>query len=469
MCDATLNAMSITTGDTVTDVRAFGARGNGHGLDTAAIQAAIDACAARGGGQVLLHAGTFLTGTLRLRSHVTLHLTSSAVLLGSPDIGDYQADARQHYAPGIIGTVLVFADDCEHVGITGAGTINGSGAAFPRAMATSRPVLVRFRDCRHVVMRDCTLRDGASWAVHAVGCRHARFEDLTIDNLLHVTSDGLDIDGCEQVFIARCAIASGDDAIALKATQPGKPCRDIIISDCRLSSYCQAIRVGPESLADFARIAVSNCVVHDTGMGGICLQVAHGGHMRDLLFDNIVMDNVCNPISVRLGGWRDGDDNVRPWFLDDSRWAEGRLTDVRFSNIRARVPRYYLEGTPKESRTFLANEKTAITVTGTTATRPARITFDGVDITFAGGGDAKDAARAIPELDRQYPTPFMHGVPPAYGLYARHVDDLALHHVRFRLASPDARPAVVCEDVADADLSGLRADASTMNPEGAIR
>ncbi|MEI7834682.1 MAG: glycosyl hydrolase family 28 protein, partial [bacterium] len=339
--------MSMNTGAYIADVYTFGAHGNGRDVDTAAIQAAIDACAARGGGQVLLRAGIFLTGTVRLRSHVTLHLTSSAVLLGSPDINDYQIDARQHYAPGIIGPVLVFAEDCEHVGITGSGTINGNGASFPRAMAVLRPVMVRFRDCQHVIMRNCMLRDGSSWAVHAVGCQDVRFEDLSIDNLLHATSDGLDIDGCEQVFVSRCAIASGDDSIALKATQPGRPCRDIVISDCHLRSYCQALRVGPESLAEFARIVVSNCIIQDTGMGGICLQVSHGGVMRELLFDNIVMDNVCNPISVRLGGWRDGDDNVKPWFLDDSRWAEGQLTDVRFSNIRARVPRYYLEGTAK--------------------------------------------------------------------------------------------------------------------------
>ena len=81
-----------------------------------------------------------------------------------------------------------------------------------------------------------------------------------------------------------------------------------------------------------------------------------------------------------------------------------------------------------------------------------------MDIIFPGGGTSADAARAIPELDRQYPTPFMFGVPPAYGLFARHVDDLTLNRVRFRLAAPDDRPVATCIDVAGADLSGLQGD-----------
>lgn len=441
------------------DVRSFGAVGDGRTIDTVAIQRAIDAVAAQGGGRVVLGGGgTFVTGTLHLRSHVTLHVAGGATLLGSPDLGAYDRDDQQTYAPGIIGQVLIFAQECTDVAITGTGTIDGNAGRFEKKMAASRPVLVRFRDCRQVRVQDLSLRDGPSWTIHAIGCQQVRYQDLTIRSVDHATNDGLDIDGCSEVFVTRCSITTSDDSIALKATRPGFPCRDVTVSDCQLSSYCQAIRVGPETLADIERVTVSNCLIRDTGMGGICLQVAHGGRIRDLVFANLVMDRVCNPISIRLGGWRDGDDNVKPWFLDDSRWQEGSLSDVLFSNIRARVPRYFLEGTPKESRTFKANEKTCITVTGTTATRPARITFDQIDVTYPGGGTLEDAARPIPELDRTYPTPFMFGVPPAYALFARHVDDLVLQRVRFRLASSDVRPAVVCEDVPGIDLSGVRSD-----------
>jgi len=429
------------------NVRSCGAVGDGRTLDTVAIQRAVDHCAGQGGGRVVLPSGTWLTGTVHLKSHVILHLEAGAVLRGSPDLADYAIDAEQDYAPGIIGPVLIFAKGCERTGITGTGVIDGDGNSFPKKMDSPRPVLVRFRDCIQVRVRDVTLRDGASWTIHAIGCRQVHYQDLTIHSVLQPTNDGLDIDGCEEVFVRGCSITTSDDAIALKATRTGHSCRDVLISDCRLSSYCQAIRVGPETLADIHRVTATNCIIVDTGMGGICVQAAHGGSIHDLIFNGFVMDRVSNPISVRLGGWRDGDENVKPWFLDDHRWQEGRVNDVLFANIRARVPSRYLEGTPKESHTFKNNEKTCITVTGTTATRPQRITFNQVEVTLPGGGTSADANREIPELDRQYPTPFMFGVPKAYGLFARHVDDLVLKEVRFRLESPDERPAVVCEDV----------------------
>ena len=119
-----------------TDIREFGAVGDASTLDTAAIQQAIDACGARGGGLVLLQGGTFFTGSLRLRSHVSLHVSAGAVLLGSPNLADYQEDKAQQYAPGIIGKVLVYAEGCVNVGISGAGMIHGNGDRFPKSMAT---------------------------------------------------------------------------------------------------------------------------------------------------------------------------------------------------------------------------------------------------------------------------------------------------------------------------------------------
>ncbi len=442
------------------DIRTLGAVGDGCAKATAIIQHAIDAAADQGGGRVVLPAGTWLTGTVRLKSRVTLHLEAGAILRGSPDLADYAVDPEQDYAPGIIGPVLIFAKGCDQVGISGTGVIDGDGNSFPKRMDSPRPVLVRFRDCTQVRVRDVTLRDGASWTIHAIGCRQVRYEDLTIHSVLQPTNDGLDIDGCEEVFVRGCSITTSDDAIALKATRIGHPCRDVVISDCRLSSYCQAIRVGPESLADIHRVTASNCVIVDTGMGGICIQAVHGGSIHELIFNGILMDRVSNPISVRLGGWRDGDANVKAWFIDDQHWRKGQVHDILFANIRARIPKRFMEGTPKESHTFTANEKTCITVTGTTTTRPQRITFNQVEITCPGGGTAADAARAIPELDRQYPTPYMFGVPPAYGLFARHVDELTLSGLRFRLVVPDARPAMVAIDVERSNLAGVVADPS---------
>ena len=206
------------------DVRKFGAVGDGQANDTGPIQQAIDLCAQQGGGMVVLDQGRFLTGTVVLRSNVELHLTSTAVLLGSTDLAHYRVDPKVVYK--LLHQSLLFAEGCEHVAITGQGTIDGQGKAFAHGEKDPRPVLIRLRDCRNVRIEDVLVKDGASFAVHPIHCQQVRIEGLRIDSRVQPNSDGIDIDGCQDVFIANCNIHSGDDSIALKTIERGAPCRD---------------------------------------------------------------------------------------------------------------------------------------------------------------------------------------------------------------------------------------------------
>ena len=117
----------------------------------------------------------------------------------------------------------------------------------------------------------------------------------------------------------------------------GQPCRDIVITNCVLSSVCAAIRVGPDAMTNIERVCVSNCVIRDTGMNGVKIQESFGAVMRDMVFSNLVMDNVTGPISIRLAGWKLGAGNIWAVF-DDSQWQKGELRNILFNNIRARVP-----------------------------------------------------------------------------------------------------------------------------------
>jgi len=437
------------------NVRDYGAAGDGKTPDTAAIQKTIDACAAKGGGTVVFEAGMYLTGTIFLRNHVTLQLASAALLRGSSDISDYPIDKKCRYAHKLTERALIAADDCEHVGITGCGTIHGSGKAF----SDSRPTLIRIRGCRHVILRDVLLRDYASWGVYAILSRDVRIEDVNIDSFVRKNNDGFDIDSCEDVFISNCHVFSGDDSIALKTSEPGCPCRNIVITNCVLSSVCAAIRIGPESKADFERIAVTNCVIHDTGRDGIKLQECNGTVMQDLTFSNIVMDNVVGPISVRLGGWHTMPDKSLD-IPSDEGWENGRLRNVLFDNIRARVSAVFMQGTPYEAPQAEALKRQCITIMGTPRTKIEGITFSNVRMTFPGGGTAEEAARReIPELERQYPCTGMFGILPAYGMFVRHAEGITLNNVHFQLESPDHRAAVVCDDVEDLELNGFKAEA----------
>ncbi len=456
-CAAALQANSVsTTADTghrrTFNVREFAAVGDGESNDTGPIQQAIDACAEQGGGIVLLDRGTFLTGTLVLRSHVEMHLTSTAILLGVADLAQYHVDAKVVYKQ--LNQSLLYAAGCEHVAITGQGTIDGQGKVFSNGERDSRPVLIRLRDCRNVRIEGVLVKDAASFAVHPIHCQQVRIEGLRIDSRVQPNSDGIDIDGCQDVFISNCNIHSGDDSIALKTIEPGAPCRDVVITNCILSSDCAAIRVGPDAVENIERICVSNCVIRDTRLNGIKIQMAFGVVMRDMVFSNIVMDNVTGPISLRLAGWKLGAGNAWAVF-DDSNWQQGELHNILFENIRARVPADQI--------------KSCISITGTPQTKPHAITFSNLDISFAGGGTAQEAARRdVPDLERDYPECYIFGILPAYGLYMHHAQGITLNNVQFHLEAEDLRPAIVSDDVQNLTLTGLQADGYP-NAESLIR
>ena len=162
------------------EVRAFGATGDGQANDTGPIQRAIDACAQQSGGVVILDRGTFLTGTLVLRSHVELHLTSTAVLQGVSDLAQYREDPKVVYR--LLNQSLLFAEDCQNVAITGPGTIDGQGKAFRNRDKDPQPVLIRLRDCRNVRLDGLLVKNAASFGIHPIHCRRVRIEGLQIDS-----------------------------------------------------------------------------------------------------------------------------------------------------------------------------------------------------------------------------------------------------------------------------------------------
>ena len=420
------------------NVRDFGATGDGQTNDTASIQQAIDACAQSGGGRVVLAHGRFLSATIHLRSHVELRMDSSATLLAHPDVSLYYTDTKTPYV--ILGKMLVYAEGCEHVAITGTGTIDGQAKLFSPKEEDIRPMLIRLRDCTHARVEGILLKDSASFNLHPVHCKHLRIVGLRINSRLRPNNDGIDVDGCQDVFISDCHISGSDDCIALKTTEHGAPCLDVVISNCILSSHCAAIRIGPDAVANIERVTVTNCIIRDTRLNGIKIQETHGAVMKDFLFSNILMENVQGPISILLKGWKA--ESIIWAVHEDSNWEQGRLENISFENIRATSPA----------------KEWGISITGTTRTRPRQISFSNIDITFPGGGTAEQARREVPERDREYPEMGLYGDLPAYGLYVRHADDITLNNVRFRLKSSDLRPAIVCDDVTGLELAGFRAD-----------
>jgi hypothetical protein len=455
----------------VFDVRRFGAVGDGVRLDTAALQRAIDACVAGGGGTVLVPAGKYLSGTITLKSNVTLHLAPSAVILGSPDLS--------HYATAIercgftlhshIDKCLVYAAKAENVAITGRGTIDGQGRLFPLAApgggTAQRPMLLRMASCKNVALEGVTLRNAGAWCAHFLACDGVRVRGVSIFNRANGNNDGIDLMSTRNVAISDCTLMCEDDCICFQDMSDELPVQDIVITNCVMSTRWAAIRSGGAHRGGIRNVAVSNCVIRDTYGCGIKLQISGNGSLENMTFSNIVMENVSCPISLRLGNHHYNGEKRNPAF------PFGTMRNLSFNNIRASVlseaalkkaiASLYDAHSSTPRTAYPGEERQCISICGIPGHPIEGITLSDIHVTCPGGGTREEAARRdLPEMEDEYPEYFMWGVLPAYGLYARHAKGLSLDNVRFDLARPDARPAITCDDVEDLDLSHVRAAAA---------
>ncbi len=241
--------------------------------DDKAIQKAIDACTAAGGGTVWLPPGDYHIAPIHLKSNVKLSLDYGASLLGSQDIKDYRID---NLIPAREGNseCLIYAGNASNITLEGLGTIDGRGTpeAFPKREGPggkdNRPRLVRFENCRNVTFSGLNFRRPAFWGLHIVDCHKVHFNGINIDFRNNGSNnDGLDIDGCEEVLIENCDINTGDDAICLKSSL--NPCKNFVIRNCRASSHTAALKFGTSSSGGFINVKVTNCYFYDCPMGAI--------------------------------------------------------------------------------------------------------------------------------------------------------------------------------------------------------
>lgn len=283
----------------------FGAKGDGTTLNTAAFNAAIEAAHAAGGGRVVVPNGSFMTGTVELRSNVELHLAHNAVLLGSPNLEDYVTRVWGHHND-ITPWHLVLAEDCEHVAITGPGKIKGNGPAFWQAERKNEwtfwreklhriSPMVEIVRCKHVLVERVWIEESAGWTLHGHDCQHMRIEGITIrSTFFGPNNDGIDLTGCQDVIIHGCDISCADDAIALKTSEYSTSCERVTISDCILRTSCVGVRIGYESREDFRDIVITNLVIP---------RCTRAFDIRAVEGCTIERVRISNIVAVTDGGW----------------------------------------------------------------------------------------------------------------------------------------------------------------------
>jgi polygalacturonase len=380
----------------VFNVRDFGAVGDGTTLETAAMARAVAAASAVGGGNVLVPPGRYLTGTIELKSHVTLEVAGGAVILGSENPADYPAtksvwgDDRDVMAP------LIYAADAENVTVTGRGTIDGQGAIWWRRvrlndpkkfppgpqtdaeraeaakLAHGRPQLMSFVRCKDVVLEHVNLVNSASWHVHPLLCDNVRIDGVTVTapaTMAHNT-DGINPESCRNVQIINCRISTGDDCVTLKSGRDergrkmGRPDENITIANCVMGRGHGGVTIGSEMSGGVRNVVVTNCVFEKTDIGlRIKSQRGRGGVVEGLSVSNIVMVDVPSPFTITtFYAGADRPDAVYP--VDE---GTPRFRDFHFSHITAR------------------GAKTAGSITGLREQPVENITFTDVQIESQAG------------------------------------------------------------------------------------
>lgn len=319
------------------EVTGYGAIGDGCTVSTAAIQAAVDAAAGKGGGVVLVPPGVWRTGMIRLRDRITLSIQPGATLLGSPDIADYPAvqsersgDRHMHH--------LIVAEGVSHVTLTGGGTIDGNGAAFweapegPRAWIKAKSPRVSpmfdFVRCADLRIENLTIQNSPGWTLHPHMCDRVWIRGIRLLNpLFGPNTDGIDLNGCRDVFVSDCHIECGDDAIVLKTTEDSRSVERVTVTNCTIRTNCVALKLGAkESFHDMRHIAFSNCVVYAStravGIYNFC-----GCVEENIVVSNIVCDTDTGVILNR------------PIHIDARRHVNGPgiIRNVQIANVVART------------------------------------------------------------------------------------------------------------------------------------
>ncbi|HSF90181.1 MAG TPA: glycoside hydrolase family 28 protein [Saprospiraceae bacterium] len=442
----------------------YGAVPDGKTLSTSGIQAAIEAAHLYGNGRVVFPAGSFLSGSLVVKSGVELHLLQDAVLLGSTN--------PDHYFKLSRWKALVLAEGESDIVITGPGTIDGQGRQLAlhidslfyaghldsadynfvemRPIHYVRPQLIEFVNCRNIKVTNVTLRNAACWVQTYDQCENLIMDHVNVDSDAYWNNDGIDIQDCKRVRITNCYVNAADDGICLKSQSRDHLCDSIYIAHCTVRSSASAVKFGTVSHGGFKNVTIEHIKVFDTFRSALAIECVDGGVLENILIENIHAVNTGNALFIRLG--------------DRSKTREpGVLRNVTLRNIKVEVaferPDYAYDIRGPELPFF--HNTFPSSITGIPGHPVENVTLENIEIIYPGRGNNGLANMPVsrlgdvPEREAVYPEFSMFGELPSWGLYVRHVKGLIMKNIKLSIEAPDYRPAMVFDDVSQLDIHAL--------------
>jgi hypothetical protein len=409
-----------------------GQRIAGEVSDTKRLQRAIDLAHERGGGTVHVTSGRYISGSLLLKSNVSLWLDNGAILAMSSDDAEFLAaeklayDAGANQATSDFHVALLVGDAVERIAVFGEGIIE-----CDRGKPHGGPKPIALKRCTHVSLRGITIRNAQNYNISMLGCQYVNIDGVTI---LSGHADGIDPDCCRYVRISNCFVESLDDSLCLKASgalgERGAT-EYVTVTNCVLRTASIHFKCGTESCGDFRNISISNCVF-EGGVGmrhgnpGIALYTVDGGVLDGVVASNIVMRNVGTPLAI-IRGNRD---------RCSLHGGPGPLSSIRISNIIA------------------TGAKFTSVIAGLPDAPVTDVQISGVSITTTATLTGPKTLEAIPEQPTAYPQPVMFGALPASGLFLRHAENVSLSDVIFRTPAEEERADIVADDVVSLRLHG---------------
>lgn len=450
------------------NIREYGARGDGKTLDTKAINHTIEIAAQEGGGTVFFPAGNYLSGSIHLKSNITLYLDQGAVIIatGSETSAEYDETESvkitnfQDYGHTYFHNSLIWGDGLHDISILGQGMIWGKGLLkdWKKGSKLGNKAIALIR-CRNVIIRDISILTGGWFGILATGT-----DNLTINNIKEDTNrDGMDIDCCKNVRISDCFVNSPyDDGICLKSSFAlgyARNTENVTITNCQVSGYDEGtlldatykrsknanygghpigrIKLGTESNGGFKNITISNCVFDYCR--GLALETVDGALLEDIAISNITMRDIVNdPIFLRLGARMRGPAGI----------PVGQLHRILINNVIiynadphyvctiTGIPGHSIEDVSLSNIKLYIRADTSIAAVGKLST--GLITSPGII--------------NIPENENKYPEPGMFGEAAAYGFFIRHAKNIKITAVEVNLQGPDKRPFIRADDVQGINL-----------------